>query len=60
MMAVCFLPALWIVTWHGGPYFMLIVALMVFFGSRELFGMLEASGLRPSSIAGSGCGLTRP
>jgi phosphatidate cytidylyltransferase len=58
LMAVCFLPALWIVTWHGGPYFMLTIALMVFFGSRELYGMLEASGLRPSSIAGMGCALT--
>jgi phosphatidate cytidylyltransferase len=57
LMAVCFLPALWIVTWQGGAYFMLTIALMVFFGSRELYGMLEASGLRPSSIAGMGCAL---
>lgn len=55
--AVIFLPALWIVTWRGGPYFMLTVGLMVFFGSREFFGMLEAKGLRPSSITGIGCAL---
>jgi phosphatidate cytidylyltransferase len=55
--AVIFLPALWIVTWRGGPYFMLTVGLVVFFGSREFFSMLEARGLRPSSIAGIGCGL---
>ena len=53
--AVIFLPALWIVTWQGGPYFMLTVALMVFFGSREFFGMLEAKGLRPSTVAGIVC-----
>lgn len=56
--AVIFLPALWIVTWRGGPYFMLTVALMVFFGAREFFGMLEAKGLRPSSVAGICCALT--
>ena len=55
--AVIFLPALWIVTWRGGPYFMLTVGLMVYFGSREFFGMLEARGLRPSSVAGIACGL---
>ena len=53
--AAIFLPALWIVTWKGGPFFMLTVGLMVFFGSREFFGMLEAKGLRPSSIAGIVC-----
>jgi phosphatidate cytidylyltransferase len=57
LMAVLFLPALWIVTWQGGAYFMLTIALMVFFGSRELYGMLEANGLRPSSIAGMLCAL---
>jgi phosphatidate cytidylyltransferase len=55
--AVIFLPALWIVTWRGGPYFMLTVGLVVFFGSKEFFSMLEMRGLRPSSIAGIGCGL---
>lgn len=55
--AVIFLPALWIVTWRGGPWFMLTVGLMVFFGSREFFGMVESRGLRPSSVAGICCGL---
>lgn len=55
--AVIFLPALWIVTWRGGPYFMLTVGLMVFFGSKEFFGMLEAKGLKPSSVTGILCAL---
>ncbi len=55
--AVIFLPALWIVTDRGGPFFMITVSLVVLFGSREFFGMLEARGLRPSSIAGIVCGL---
>ncbi len=50
-------PCLFLITWRGGIYFLLLVNLIIFLGLREFYDLLAAKGYRPYKSIGILCGL---
>ncbi len=50
-------PCLFIITWRGGLYFLLLVNLIIVLGLREFYLLLAAKGYRPYKVLGTICAL---
>jgi phosphatidate cytidylyltransferase len=50
-------PCLFIITWRGGIFFLLLIDLIILLGLREFYQLLAAKGYRPYKVLGIGCGL---
>jgi len=52
-----FIPCLFVITWRGGIFFLLLIDLVILLGMREFYQLMQAKGFRPYRALGVFCGL---
>jgi phosphatidate cytidylyltransferase len=50
-------PCLFVITWRGGLFFLLLVDLIIVLGMREFYALMGAKGYRPYRALGTFCAL---